>query len=88
MVWGSIGCTSRLPLIPMDGTLNNGRYIFVTLRPVALRFIQFFLNLMFQKDNARPHVAGIFQNFLDTENFRMLPCPAHSPDFSPMLKFW
>ncbi|GFX40169.1 uncharacterized protein TNCV_4318041 [Trichonephila clavipes] len=37
MVWGAIGCTSRPPLVHIDGTLNSARYISGV--PVVLPFI-------------------------------------------------
>ncbi|GFY19664.1 unconventional myosin-Ib [Trichonephila clavipes] len=37
-----------------------------------------------KQDNARPHVAGIVRTFLNTENVRLLPWPASSPDLSPI----
>ncbi|GFT93309.1 uncharacterized protein TNCV_904611 [Trichonephila clavipes] len=40
------------------------------------------------QDNARPHVAGIVRTFLDTENVRLFPLPARSPDFSPIENVW
>ncbi|GFX95749.1 uncharacterized protein TNCV_4886751 [Trichonephila clavipes] len=52
MTWGTIGYTSRLPFVHIDGTLNSARYISDT--------------------------------FLDTENVRLLPWPARSPDLSPI----
>ena len=35
---------------------------------------------MFQHDNARPNVTGIFTQFLEAENVPVLPWPAYSPD--------
>ncbi|GFY06030.1 transposable element Tcb1 transposase [Trichonephila clavipes] len=72
MVWGAIGFTSRSPLVRVDGTLNSARYISGVLRSVALPFIRALRNPTFKQDNARPHVAGIAQTFLETENVRLL----------------
>ena len=71
MVWGAIGYASRSPLVRIDGTLNSGRYISDVLRPVALPFIRSLRSPTFQQDNARPHVAGPVQAFLDTENVQL-----------------
>ncbi|GFX24389.1 transposable element Tcb2 transposase [Trichonephila clavipes] len=37
---------------------------------------------IFQQDNARPHTAGVAQDFL--RHFKALPWPTRSPDFSPV----
>ncbi|GFS98873.1 transposable element Tcb1 transposase [Trichonephila clavipes] len=56
------------------------------LRPVALPFIRALRNPTFQQDNARPHVAGIVRTFLDTEDVRLLPWLALSPDLTSIEK--
>ncbi|GFU90813.1 uncharacterized protein TNCV_5033831 [Trichonephila clavipes] len=48
MVWGTIGYTSRLPLVHTDGTLNSACYISGVLRPVAQPFIRALRNPTFQ----------------------------------------
>ncbi|GFW18044.1 transposable element Tcb1 transposase [Trichonephila clavipes] len=71
-------------LVLTDGTLNSARYIIGVLRPV-IRALE---NPTFQQDNVRPHVAGIARTFHDTENVRLLPWPARSPDLSPIENVW
>lgn len=88
MVWGAIGYTSRSPLVRITGTLNSNRYISDVLRPVALPYLRGLPNALFQQDNARPHVARTVLNFLDTEQVRLLPWPARSPDLSPIENVW
>ncbi|GFV00413.1 transposable element Tcb2 transposase [Trichonephila clavipes] len=41
---------------------------------------------LFQQDNARPHTAGVSQDFL--RQFETLPWPACSPDLSPVEHAW
>jgi transposase len=41
---------------------------------------------MFQHDNEQPHVAMIWTQFLEAEH--VLPCPAYSPDMSPIEYVW
>ena len=68
MLWGVIRCMSRSPLVPIDGILNNVRYISVVLKHVVLLFIRDVRNSVFQQDNARPLAANILRTFLDTKN--------------------
>ncbi|GFX84300.1 transposable element Tcb1 transposase [Trichonephila clavipes] len=89
MTWVAIGYTSRSPLVRIEGTLNSTRYIFGVLRTnVALPFIQTLRNLTFQQDNARQHVASIILIFPDTENIRLLPWSARSPNLPPKENAW
>ncbi|GFX11334.1 transposable element Tcb2 transposase [Trichonephila clavipes] len=41
---------------------------------------------IFQQDNARPHTARVFQDFLGY--FQTLPWPARCPDLSPVEHVW
>ncbi|GFS75946.1 transposable element Tc1 transposase [Trichonephila clavipes] len=88
MVWVAIGYTYRSPLVRIDGFLNRARYISGLLRPVALPFVRFLRNPTFKQYNAGPHVEDIVRSFLDTENVRLLPCPARSPHVSPVENVW
>ncbi|GFX41218.1 transposable element Tcb1 transposase [Trichonephila clavipes] len=80
MVWSSIGYTSWLPLVCIDGLLNHARYISGVLQLVALPFIRVLQNPTFNHDNAQLHVTGIVRTFLDTVNVRLLLWSARSPD--------
>ncbi|GFV25125.1 transposable element Tcb1 transposase [Trichonephila clavipes] len=79
MVWGGIGHHSRTPLVRIAGTLNSQRYISEVLEPVVL-----LPSIIFQKDNARPHVARIIQRFFVNYQIELLPWWARSPDLSPI----
>ncbi|KAL0179068.1 hypothetical protein M9458_024510, partial [Cirrhinus mrigala] len=70
-----------------DGILNAQRYCDEILRPIVVPFIHDH-HLMLQHDNARPHVARICTQFLETENIPVLAWPAYSPDMSPMEHVW
>ncbi|GFT79705.1 transposable element Tcb1 transposase [Trichonephila clavipes] len=51
-VWGSIVYHSRTPLVRIDVTLNNQRYISKVLEPVVLPYLQGSATAIFQHDNA------------------------------------
>ncbi|GFX85454.1 transposable element Tcb1 transposase [Trichonephila clavipes] len=88
MVWGGIGFPSRTPLVRISGTLNSQRYISEVLEPVILPYLQGLATAIFQQDNARPHVARIFQRFFVNDQIELLPWPSLSPDFSPIENMW
>ncbi|GFV14322.1 transposable element Tcb1 transposase [Trichonephila clavipes] len=88
MVWDGIGCHSRTPQVRIAGTLNSQRYISEVLEPVVLPDLQGLATAIFQQDNARPHVARIFQRFFVNHQIELLPWPARSPYLSPIEKMW
>ncbi|KFM64646.1 Transposable element Tcb2 transposase, partial [Stegodyphus mimosarum] len=88
MVWGGIGYHSRNPLVRISGTLNSQRYICEVLEPVFLPYLQGLPTVIFQQDNARPHVARIVQGFFVNLQIELLPWPARSPDLSPIEDMW
>ncbi|GFV11858.1 transposable element Tcb1 transposase [Trichonephila clavipes] len=84
MVWGGIGYHSHTPLVRIAGTLNSQRYISKVLEPVVFLYIQSLATVIFQQDNARPHVERIARRFFDIYQIEMLPYSAHSPELSPI----
>jgi ASC-1-like (ASCH) protein len=40
------------------------------------------------QDNARPHVAGVFQQFLQEEGIDAMDCSARSLDLNPIEHIW
>ncbi|GFT94895.1 transposable element Tcb1 transposase [Trichonephila clavipes] len=81
MVWGGIGYHFRTPLVSIAGTLNSQRYM---SEPVDLPYLQGLATAIFRQDNARPHVARIFQRFFVNHQIELVPWPACSPDCSPI----
>ena len=45
-------------------------------------------HLIFQQDNAQPHVARVCQDFLANHNINPLDWPLYSPDLSPIEHLW
>ncbi|GFU83358.1 DDE_3 domain-containing protein [Trichonephila clavipes] len=66
----------------MRGTLTGQCHVDDFLRPHVGPFINGLPGAIFQQDNARPHTAGVAQDFL--RYFQTLPWPARSPDLSPV----
>lgn len=87
MVWAGIASGLRTGLHFIDGNLNAQRYQHDILAPVVVPFVRQH-NLVFQQDNARPHVARICTEFLEAEHVQVLDWPAYSPDMSPIEHLW
>ena len=89
MVWGGICGGRKTRLLVLDGNLNAHRYINEVLVPEVIPFLlQNGPNLIFQQDNARPHVAHAVNDFFNQNNVDRLPWPALSPDLSPIEHLW
>ena len=87
MFWGGISHGFKSPLIVIAGKLTGVRYRDEIFRPVAVPFVQQY-HLIFQQDNARPHVARVCQDFLASHNINPLDWPPYSPDLSPIEHLW
>jgi hypothetical protein len=83
MVWAGISYEQQTQLHFIDGNLNEQRYRDEIPRPIVVSFICHH-HLMFQHDNAQPHVTRICTQFLETEKVPVLPWPVYSPDMSPI----
>ena len=70
MVWGGISHRLESLLIVIAGNLTGVRYRDEILRPVAVPFVEQH-HLIFQQDNAWPHVARVCQDSLVNVVFAM-----------------
>ena len=87
MVWGGISHGLKSQLVVIDGNLTAARQRDEILRPHVIPFLQQH-NLTLQQDNARPHVARIYQVFLVNNNVQTFDWPPYSPDLSPIEHLW
>lgn len=72
-----------------NGTINAHRYITSILEPHVMPFMPILGdNAFLMHDNARPHVAGIVNQYLAAVGIRTLDWPARSADLNPIEHLW
>ena len=87
MVWGGISHGFKTPLVVINGALNGLGYRDNILIPHAIPFVEQH-NLIMQQNNARPHVARVCCDAIQTSNIQTLVWPPYSADLSPIEHLW
>ena len=90
MVWGGISLGGRTALhVLARGSLTAIRYRDEILRPLVRPYAGAVgPGFLLMQDNARPHVAGVCQQFLQEEGIDAMDWPARSPDLNPIAHIW
>lgn len=83
MVWKTIWGQDKNPVVRVVAILNSQRYIYQILKQMVVPCFRRLVNVIFQEDNARPHVSRRVLNYLETEGFWLLSWPAPSGHLSP-----
>lgn len=91
MVWGAIAYGSRSPLLFIRGSMTAARYVNEVLQATLLPYLDdrpLRPQVLFQQDNARPHIARQTMDFLQQAGVNLLPWPPRSPDLNPIEHVW
>ncbi|CAF0974121.1 unnamed protein product [Didymodactylos carnosus] len=85
-------CHGLGPLVIFDGRLNSTKYIDIleTYLPAALQKFSPVQSgqILYQQDNARPHVSAVTQEYFKKKRVERIIWPASSPDINIIQNIW
>lgn len=89
MVWGCFNLKDKSELAFIKGNIDSEKYQGV-LESHLIPFIkrQNNPNVIFQQDNARPHVSKSTKDWFSLREIELLYWPAFSPDLNPIENLW
>lgn len=88
IIWSLIDIRYRSPLVFISSRLYAHRYIEEILRPVLLPLLNEYHGVVFQQDNARPHIAQISRNILQKAEVEVISWQARFADLNPIEHVW
>lgn len=90
MLWGGISWDGRTELAEVIGGMTGVLYIENILQNHVLPYVGHigYDRFILMHDNARPHAAGIVNDYLDDVQIERLDWPPYSPDPNPIEHLW
>ena len=73
-------------LVSLQGKVNSAYYIALVVNPVLLPFLRQEDDVLFQQDNAHPHMVAVMQRAL--RGVQQLLWPKRSPNLLPVERVW